>query len=62
MVSVDAAAKWVNDALSVWLYGVPDRTSCFAFTYIKPELERNGFNAEQIDRIMIGNPRKMLTM
>ena len=61
LVSVDGAANFKNGEIDAYLYDIPERDSTYAFTFIKPELEFIGFSKEQIDQIMIENPRRMLS-
>ena len=62
LVSVDADTEYLDHELFIRLYEVPERNSCFGFTFIKPELENIGLSPAQVDHIMIKNPRKMLAM
>jgi predicted metal-dependent phosphotriesterase family hydrolase len=50
----------VGGFLETYKYEVPDRITTFAFTYIIPALKRLGISQEEIDRIFIKNPRRML--
>jgi predicted metal-dependent phosphotriesterase family hydrolase len=61
LASVDYGIYAIIDGfLKTNKYEINDRITTFAFTYIIPMLKRLGISQEEIDRIFIENPRKML--
>jgi phosphotriesterase-related protein len=60
LVSVDYATSFIHGKFHADLYDIPDRNSCFAFTFIAPSLINAGISREETDWIMRENPRRML--
>lgn len=61
LASVDYGVySMIDGNLETNVYEIPDRITTFAFTNIIPGLERLGVTREELDRIFVENPRKML--
>jgi len=61
LFSTDYTSSIEDGKLVPALYGIPDRNFCYAFTFTVPALKKVGLTDEQIDKIMVDNPRRMLT-
>jgi predicted metal-dependent phosphotriesterase family hydrolase len=62
LVSVDFNTNIYDGALHRDVYEIPERTCAYAFTFIKPSLQRLGVDEAVLNQIMRENPRRMLTI
>lgn len=62
LASVDFNTNIYDGVLHQDVYEIPERTSAYAFTFIKPSLKRLGLDETVWNQIMRENPRRMLTI
>jgi len=62
LFSIDYSVNYTNGDLYYSLYDIPERSPLYAFTYAVPQLKKLGVSQEDLDTIMIDNPRKMLSI
>ena len=60
LVSIDYNTNVLENKLKRDVYEIEERSSMYAFTFLKPSLERIGLTEEEIKHIMKENPRNML--
>lgn len=61
LASVDYGVySLIDGVMETETYENPERTPAFAFTFIVPELKRLGISQEEIDTLLLHNPRNML--
>jgi len=62
LYSIDYRLHYFGGKIKYENYEIPERTPLYAFTYAVPQLKKLGVSQEDLDIIMINNPKRMLAM